>query len=384
MQVRAVRFPSPDTIVSASRDNTVRIWRKTSEKPPAFEGSLVLQGQEFINSVAYVGQCDQYPDGLVVSGGKDSIIDVRKPTAQPSDNAERLLIGHAHNVCTLDVAPNRTWLVSGGWDGQARVWMIGTWETELVLNHDVGGSVLVVLAYNDSTVITGCADERIRVFDLSKGRAGEVIARHSIHTPAVVRAICKFPSGLAGHPSGADFASAGNDGVIRLWKLDGTQLAELRGHDSFIYSLACLPSAELVSSGEDRTLRIWRNTECVQTITHPAISVWTVAVCPNGDIVSGASDFVVRVFTRNEGRRADAETMALFEQSVQASAIPQQQLGGSINKEKLDPPEWLQTRAGTKEGQVKMIREANGSVGAYTWSTGECSGSTRQASYRRS
>ncbi len=116
-------------------------------------------------------------------------------------------------------------------------------------------------------------------------------------------------------------------------------------------------------------MRIWRGNECAQTITHPAISVWTVAVCAeNGDIVTGASDNIVRIFTRNPERNADAETLAQFEDSVKASSIPQQQLGSTINKEKLDRPDWLQTHAGAKEGQVKMIREDNESIGAYQWS----------------
>jgi hypothetical protein len=49
--------------------------------------------------------------------------------------------------------------------------------------------------------------------------------------------------------------------------------------------------------------------ELVQTLTHPAISVWTVATMPNGDIVTGCSDGVVRVFSRNESRWANAEAI---------------------------------------------------------------------------
>ena len=172
------------------------------------------------------------------------------------------------------------------------------------------------------------------------------------------------------HPSGADFASAGNDGVIRLWKLDGRQVGELIGHENFIYSLVSLPSGELASSGEDRTVRIWRGTECVQTITHPAISVWGVAACSeNGDIVSGASDRKVRVFSRAKDRQAELEVVQAFEESVKASAIPQQAV--SIpNKEKLPGPEFLQQKSGTKEGQVVMIQEVDGSVSAHQWSQG--------------
>lgn len=183
-----------------------------------------------------------------------------------------------------------------------------------------------------------------------------------------MRALCRIPKG---HPSGADFASASNDGIIRLWTFQGREVAQLLGHESFIYSLASSPSGEIFSSGEDRTVRVWKGTECIQTITHPAISVWGVAVCAEtGDIVSGASDRIVRVFTRDPERAADAETTKFFEDSVKESSIPQQQLP-EVNKEKLPGPEFLVQKAGTKEGQVQMIRELNGSVTAHQWSAGQ-------------
>ena len=181
----------------------------------------------------------------------------------------------------------------------------------------------------------------------------------------MVRTLCKLPEM---HPSGAHFASAGNDELIRLWHLDGQQVTVLAGHDNFIYSLACLPDGQLASCGEDRTVRIWDSKTCIQTITHPAISVWSVGVCAEtGDLVTGASDRKVRVFTRDVGRLASAETVKDMEDAVKGSAIPQQQVG-EVNKEKLPGPDFLQQKSGTKEGQVQMIREADGSVTAHTWS----------------
>lgn len=301
----------------------------------------------------------------MVSGGKDTIIEVKAPTRESTENAERLLIGHSHNVCTLDVSPGGKYVVSGGWDGQGRVWNLEKWETELTLGGHEGTSVWSVIALDDTTVATGCADKNIRIFDLRKSSAGEVMPRSTIYTPDVVRALCRVPSK---HPSGADIASASNDGIVRLWKLNGQQVAELHGHESFIYSLAALPTGELVSSGEDRTVRVWRGSECIQTITHPAISVWTVAVCQSsGDIATGASDGVGRVFTRNPERVAGAEVLEQFEDSVKSSAIPQQQVGG-VNKEKLPGPEFLTSKSGTKDGQVQMIKEGDGSVTAHQWS----------------
>lgn len=363
--VRGVSFATNDTVLSASRDRSVRRWDRSPGG--SFDSHIIAQGTDYINSITYLSPSTEYPEGLVVSGGRDTIIDVRKPSSAAGDNAERLLVGHAHNVCALDVSPDGRFIVSGGWDGQARVWSVGKWETEFMLTGHEGTSVWAVLVLDGRTVLTGCADKNIRIFDLAKAVAGEVQPSSTIYTPDLVRALCRVPKD---HSSGADIASASNDGVLRLWKLNGQMVAELQGHESFVYSLAALPTGEIISSAEDRTVRVWRGTECVQTITHPAISVWCVAACPDtGDIVTGASDGVARVFSRSDERVAAADVLAAFEESVKASAIPQQQVGG-INKEKLPGPEFVKNKAGTKEGQVQMIKEDNGSVSAYTWSMG--------------
>lgn len=45
-------------------------------------------------------------------------------------------------------------MVSGSWDGSARLWRIGKWECEALL-HGHEGSVWSVLAYDSKTIITG-------------------------------------------------------------------------------------------------------------------------------------------------------------------------------------------------------------------------------------
>jgi phospholipase A-2-activating protein len=45
---------------------------------------------------------------------------------------------------------------------------------------------------------------------------------------------------------------------IRIWTTEGDLVYMLSGHTSFIYSLSVLPTGEIVSAGEDRTVRIWR------------------------------------------------------------------------------------------------------------------------------
>lgn len=375
-------FPNSNVIISASRDATVRLWKLVSSPPPTYDYTIAAHGQAFINSLAYLPPTAEYPEGLVLSGGQDTIIEARQPSKSSADNADAMLLGHGHNICALDVSPGSEYIVSGSWDSTARLWRVGKWEPEVVFEGHQG-SVWAVLAYDRNTVITGtyalegiwkvsglkfilttrvgCADQMIRIFDTSGKLLGSIKNSND-----VVRALCKLPES---HPSGAHFASASNDGVIRLYTLKGDLVASLHGHESFVYSLAVLPSGELVSSGEDRTVRIWQGTQCVQTITHPAISVWSVAACrETGDIVSGASDRVTRVFTRSPHRQAAPEAIQQFEQAVKESAIPAEQVG-KINKEQLPGPEFLKEKSGTKEGQVQMIRELDGSVTAHTWSS---------------
>lgn len=65
----------------------------------------------------------------------------------------------------------------------------------------------------------------------------------------------------------------------------------------------------------------------MQSIAHPTISVWTVAVLSNGDIISGASDAVVRVWTKNSARLASDEQREKLERDLRTRALNKTQVG---------------------------------------------------------
>lgn len=239
----------------------------------------------------------------MAAGGRETFVFVKQIGRPPEDDAHRMLIGHAGSITCLAFSEDGSKIISGGWDSQVLVWDIeeGNVIAELK-GHN--GPVWGVMVYDEKFVFTGCADKMIRIFDIN----GKSLATIKGHTD-VVRCFCKLPPG---YWSGAAFASAGNDEVIRLWTLDGTPIGELDGHSANIYSLTALPNGDMVSSSEDRTVRIWRDGKSIQTITHPAISIWTVAACPDtGDIVSGANDNIIRIFSRDPERQADVEVCRL-------------------------------------------------------------------------
>jgi phospholipase A-2-activating protein len=149
-----VLFPDPSFVLSASRDASVRVWKLLSNPPPTYDCTLASHGTHFVNSLAFVPPSSDYPDGLIVSGGQDAIIELRRPGASPQNNADALLLGHQGNVCALDVSEDGKAFVSGSWDSDARIWQLGKMEAASVLQgHEA--NVWAVLWYDRETIITG-------------------------------------------------------------------------------------------------------------------------------------------------------------------------------------------------------------------------------------
>ena len=67
--------------------------------------------------------------------------------------------------------------------------------------------------------------------------------------------------------SSDEFLSAGNDATVRRWSRTGDCLGTYYGHDNYIYSVAILssgPDLSWVTSGEDRSVRVWKDNQVAQ------------------------------------------------------------------------------------------------------------------------
>ncbi|KAG8908532.1 hypothetical protein FRB99_005892 [Tulasnella sp. 403] len=368
--VRAIVSPSPTLVVSASRDHTAVVWRRPDDKSPFTPSATYKASERYVNAVAFLDPTPQAPQGYVVTGSQDAIINVYA-LGSGSGDPIYVLLGHSSNVCSLATTPSGA-IISGSWDQTARVWKNFQYEFELK-GHSA--SVLAVLALSDDQFLTASADKTIKLWHHHKE-----IRTFAGHTDAV--------RGLALIPD-IGFASCSNDTEIRVWTPEGDTVYTLTGHTSFVYSLAVLPNGDIVSGGEDRTVRVWRDGECFQTIVQPAISVWTVTACPNGDIISGASDFNVRIFSPAEERWAPEADLKAYEDHVASYAVPSQ-TSGMVDASTLPGEEALNT-PGTKEGQNKLVKSPAGRVDVYTWTGGtwmkvgemtDAVGSTTKKMYR--
>lgn len=221
-------------------------------------------------------------------------------------------------------------------------------------------AVWSVCALKSGKYVTGSADKSI-IFWNSSGEKLKVLKGHK----DCVRALLSLPND--------SIISASNDATIKFWNEDGECVKELYGHTNYIYSMAFnyqLGDSVFVTGGEDSTLRMWNfDGELGEAITLPAQSVWAVTCLKNGDIVTGTSDGIVRIFTKDPNRFADEQTTAAFNTAVETRAAEANATLGGVKVNELPGPEALLQKG--REGQTKMIRQPDGKIICYEWSNGK-------------
>lgn len=311
-----------EQIYSVSRDGTLR-W----------DQSEILMSSNFLNSVA-VG-----PQGNIAVAGNDGIIRVLDETRNIIYQAK----GHTENVTSLHWNAQGT-LFSSSWDKTARVW--NGPECQIVIGgHSAAVWSVITMGVN---ILTASADKTIKLW---KGSFNE---RTFYGHNDCVRGLAQI--------SESTFVSCSNDGSLKVWNINGSCLYDLLGHTSFVYSVNVLPGEIIISSSEDRSVKVWKGLECIQSIPHPCTSVWCVCATESGDIVSGGSDGVVRVWSKDPAKRADKDAIDLYEASLSAQSIPSIQIGGTSSLQKieaLDQP--------GKDHQIITVRSASGIVEAHQW-----------------
>ncbi|KAI9293034.1 PFU-domain-containing protein [Neoconidiobolus thromboides FSU 785] len=339
--IKGVDYNTLDgSILSVSRDGSLRV---NGDK-------IYLTTNKFLNCVKYLPKSEKN-DEYYLSAGSAKTVYIHHP--QQLDSAIMSLTGHNDNICCIDLTEDHR-IITGSWDKTIKVWK------DFNLQFTFFGHEQAVWAVkylkSKQWIVSGSADKTIKVWDANTGSLIHTIQAHT----DCVRSIDEVKN--------LGFISCGNDGVVKVWDYSFNLIQELHGHTSFVYSVQTIDPEQFLfaSSGEDRSIRIWKEGKCIQTITLPALSIWTLKVLPNQNIVAGSSDSVVRVFTKIQEEVADNDTLKAFEEKVGQQSINTNQVG-DIQKEKLEDVEGLQKK-GKKEGEVKMIRNNLNNVEAYQWS----------------
>ena len=337
--------PAPSSSPSLTAPTARLQWSES----PVFPSPVHL-------SLAFVVECvrdrsspsspSPYPPATFISGGGDH-------TARPfTSNGSLLppLSEHPKPVNSIAALPSGL-VATGCWDGVVRVWD-GPVRLYDVVGHEHATEVLSLPP--DDLLVSASANRAIHLI-----RGGKVVKRvEAAHGHSIRK--------LIAHPLG--FASAANDGLIKVWSRDGEELQCIQAHTSsevkFIYGLALIPATEeLVSCGDDGQVKVWRGGECVQVLRHPG-AVRAVKAMENGDLVTACADRVARIWTREEGRMCEAKEREEYEETMGQLML--------ANMEAIEPStlvgEEALTQPGTKDGQVLVVNAEGKGPTAYQWS----------------
>ena len=185
------------------------------------------------------------PDGSwLATGGSDD------RTVQIWDMAtgrERATFRCRTDATALTVAPDGSWLATSGWHA-VQIWDVATGQKRTILITNTGMIAAMAVAPDGSWLATGGWDKLVRIWDVSRGRERTELTGHSGRVTAVTVA-----------PDGSWLASGSEDRTVRIWDVaTKRERVTLTGHTDTVTAVAVAPDGSWLASGsEDRTVRIW-------------------------------------------------------------------------------------------------------------------------------
>lgn len=272
-------FPDARRLVSASHDQTLRIWNIAQSRE-----EMALRGH-----AAPVTCCAVSGDGaFLLSGGRDNR--VRYWDAARGDLL-RTLEGHDGWVFSVALAPDGRHALSGGFDRTARVWDLTTRKETLTLTGHHDTVSCVSFSPDGKWAITASYDGTVRVWDL---RSGDLRRTFESETETdTIRA-------MAVSSDGSIVVTGGADAVIRLWDFQsGVELRTFIGHREPVTGVALSRNLNLlVSAGYDSSVRMWAVEQALEIRRFDLTgAVGALALSPDLRwIASGNADRTITIF----------------------------------------------------------------------------------------
>jgi len=160
----------------------------------------------------------------------------------------RTLSGHTDYVQAVAVTPDGSRVVSGSADNTLKVWDLDSGQLLHTLNEHSARVCAVTITPNGEKIISSSSDNTLKIWDLASGQLLHTLSGHS-HWVKVVTVT----------PDGDRVVSGSRDGTLKVWDLaNGQLLHTLRGHSDYVWAATVTPDGERVVSGSlDKTLKVW-------------------------------------------------------------------------------------------------------------------------------
>ncbi|NJO77278.1 MAG: WD40 repeat domain-containing protein [Cyanobacteria bacterium RM1_2_2] len=281
-RVYRARFIGEDGLLASSgQDGTIRLWQ--SDGTPVAQP--LVGHQEDVVAIDFFAKRQQ-----LVSASYDGNIKLwqiaRSPAGVPTWKLIKTLANHTERVFDVRFSPNGRWIASASQDGTVKIWArLGRRAVEPVATLQVGEPVYSLSFSPDSQTLASAGFNGVRLW------SGKNFAQ--------VKALPNTDSHIwvSFSPDGQRLVSSGFERTIRLWKADGTLVANLAGHEDNVYrTVFSHDSQVLASASADYTIRVWNAAEGqpLRTLRGHQDEVYRVQFSPDSRMIAsaGADDTV--------------------------------------------------------------------------------------------
>jgi coatomer protein complex subunit alpha (xenin) len=290
-------------------------------------GSLLERFEEHDGAVRAVDFHNTQP--LFVSGGDDYKIRVWNYNTR---KCLFTLSGHLDYIRTVFFHHEYPWILSCSDDQTIRIW---NWQSRNCIALISGHSHYVMCAQfhpKDDLIVSASLDQTVRVWDISGLRKKNAAPQNMSLEEQLQRSQagqgadlfgntdCVVKYVLEGHDRGVNWAafhptkplivSAGDDRLVKLWRLSETKAWEIdtcRGHFNNASCAVFHPHLDmLLSVGEDKMIRCWdlNKRSQVQAFRRENDRFWVISAHPTLNLFAVGHDAGVMVFRLERERPA--------------------------------------------------------------------------------
>jgi WD40 repeat protein len=278
------------TFATASQDGTIKLWNLEGKVLQTFNGH-----QTEFWSVSY-------NDRILVAAGTDSAIKIWSLSGKEIAP----LRGHKGWVWSVNFSPDGQTLASAGADGTIKLWHFDGQKfaslpfasTKASESNEANkkGILHVSFSPNGKILATAGNEGIVKLWSFN----GKILK----HVKTLAKKHTDWVWDVGFSPDGQMLATASRDGTAKLWNLDGTERITLSGHKDAVTSVSFTTYGQkkvIATASQDGTVNLWDlEGKVLQTLSGQKDGVWRARFSPNGKILATTGvDKIVKLWNLN-------------------------------------------------------------------------------------